>query len=251
MKEKHIVPSNYTQIPNVLIDYWMKELNPTAFKIVMAIARKTFGWQKNTDAISLTQLQDITGAGRQGVVNAIKELESLGLISGKRSGRKSTQWTIKVVEVVHSVDQQTSQVVHSVDQQVVHSVDTQKKVLKKESKITNESPSAPAGSAQTLVAEFIILHQDNTGETPAKIPQASGIFKQLLKYHPYETISGKLKAYYTQKHWFTKDQSYSITSFSHHYDEIKSLSPGGNTEEQPVGEAVPWDEMMADPGRKK
>lgn len=115
----------------------------------------------------------------------------------------------------------------------------------------SESPSAPAGSSQTLVAEFIMLHQDTTGETPAKIPQASGIFKQLLKYHPYETISGKLKAYYTQKHWFTKDQGYSITSFSYHYDEIKSLSPGGNTEEQPVGEAVPWDEMMSDPGRKE
>jgi hypothetical protein len=112
-----------------------------------------------------------------------------------------------------------------------------------------QSPSAPTGSAQTLVAEFIMLHQDKTGQTPVEIPKAAGIFKQILKAHDYETVSAKLKSFYTGKYWFNSQPT--ISSFRQHYDAIQDISPGGITKEQPAGPVIPWDEMMSNAKAKK
>jgi hypothetical protein len=231
---------NHTQIPNEFLDEWMPKLNASATLVFLVICRKTIGWHKDTDPISLSQIMVMTGLGRQGTVTALKELEVNGLIVGERKGRKSTVWGVNFNQVVHSVDQQNEQVVQSVDQQVVHSVDTQKKVLNKE---TQSSPSA-----QTLVAEFIMHHQDKTGETPVDIPKAAGIFKKLLEAQSYEQISKKLKSYYSGGH-FTSSQP-TILQFRRFYDAIKSISPGGNTKSSTLREVIPWEEMMANPDRK-
>jgi hypothetical protein len=37
----------------ILFDYWMPRLTDGQFKVLMAIARKTYGWHKKKDAISL------------------------------------------------------------------------------------------------------------------------------------------------------------------------------------------------------
>lgn len=66
---KPIQPPNYTQIPNTILDA-MGEMSGAEFKVVMAIARQTFGWHKERDKISISQLMALTGLSRQGVVNA-------------------------------------------------------------------------------------------------------------------------------------------------------------------------------------
>jgi len=70
----------FTQIPNNLFDDLCKELSGSAFKVISIMCRKTYGWHKTSDCISIGQLQDVTGLSRNGVIKAIKELEGLGLI---------------------------------------------------------------------------------------------------------------------------------------------------------------------------
>lgn len=74
-----IVPPNYTQIPNVVLDS-MSEMSDSEFRVVLAVARQTFGWHRERDKISVSQLQKLTGLSRQGVVNGIKAGERRGLI---------------------------------------------------------------------------------------------------------------------------------------------------------------------------
>lgn len=71
---------NYTQIPNIIFDHWMKELSPACFKVLCVICRKTFGWHKGKDKISIKQLMEHSGLSRQGVVTSVDLLIELGLI---------------------------------------------------------------------------------------------------------------------------------------------------------------------------
>ena len=55
-------------------------------KILWVVLRKTYGWHKKSDAISLTQFQELTNLNRQSVIEAIKKLvgKSILLVVGKR-----------------------------------------------------------------------------------------------------------------------------------------------------------------------
>ena len=128
---------NYTQIPNLLLDN-MANFTHAEFKVMMYICRRTFGFQKESDKIALSQmlngikkedkiLDSGTGLSRQGLLNSLEKLESKGYISSIKKPNRTTK------HVVNLVDQQ-EQVVNSVDQtsqlsrpEVVNSVDSQKK----------------------------------------------------------------------------------------------------------------------------
>jgi phage replication O-like protein O len=60
---------NYTQIPNVFFDEYMKNLSGSEYKIMCAIARKTFGWHKEYDRISYSQISEITGISSKETIN--------------------------------------------------------------------------------------------------------------------------------------------------------------------------------------
>ncbi|MCC6444148.1 MAG: replication protein, partial [Armatimonadetes bacterium] len=83
---------NSTQIPDVILDDWMARLSGSEFKVLMYVARRTYGFGKREDAISLKQIMEGiqkrdgswldhgTGLSKQAVVNALKSLEEQGLI---------------------------------------------------------------------------------------------------------------------------------------------------------------------------
>lgn len=71
---------NFTMIPNVIFDYWMKVLENLEFKILLCICRKTLGWHKDKDSLSMNQIADLTNSSKDGVRKCLKKLESYGLI---------------------------------------------------------------------------------------------------------------------------------------------------------------------------
>lgn len=71
---------NYTQIPNIIFDYWMAVLKPAAFIILVCMCRKIYGWHKTSDRISKAQLIKVTGLSKNTIADAIKELERHGLL---------------------------------------------------------------------------------------------------------------------------------------------------------------------------
>ncbi len=75
-----ITPPNYTQTPNDLFDKWLPDLNESELKVLMVVIRKTFGWHKDIDRISISQLQKITGLSETSVLNGIKSLIQKELI---------------------------------------------------------------------------------------------------------------------------------------------------------------------------
>lgn len=79
------IPNSF-QVPNALVDEALEKISGNAAKAYLLIVRKTRGWQKETDAISLSQFEKI-GMSRKTILAAIDELVSVGLVS-KTSGPK-------------------------------------------------------------------------------------------------------------------------------------------------------------------
>jgi len=83
---------NSTQIPDILLDYWMAELSGAELKVLLYIARRTYGFGKQSDSISIKQMaQGIqkrngnvldrgTGLSKASVKNACNSLIERGLL---------------------------------------------------------------------------------------------------------------------------------------------------------------------------
>lgn len=78
MEKKFIL--NSTQIPNYLIDEIMPVISGSAFKVLIVIARQTYGWHKEVEWIAYSQLIEKTGLHRESVASGLKELKEKKLI---------------------------------------------------------------------------------------------------------------------------------------------------------------------------
>jgi len=99
---------NYTQVPDDVVDVLMPELTGAEFKVLLYIIRRTFGFKKTADAISLNQItsgittQDGhvldrgTGLSESTVVLALKGLVAKEVIQSerRRNQHKGDQATI-------------------------------------------------------------------------------------------------------------------------------------------------------------
>ncbi len=72
----------YTRIANQLLDDLALKihLSGNEWKVVLIVIRKTYGFNKKMDAISLTQFQKMIGLSRPSVVEAIKKLVGKNLL---------------------------------------------------------------------------------------------------------------------------------------------------------------------------
>jgi len=102
------IAPNYTQIPNDFLDKWLPELGLAETKVLLVIFRKTFGWHKHRDRISLGQLEKLTGLERRHITKATKSLISKNLITKNVEGKKGEQQTfyeIVLIEDSNNLDQ--------------------------------------------------------------------------------------------------------------------------------------------------
>lgn len=77
----------YIRIANELFDAMMLKLTSFRhYKVAMAIARKTYGYGKKTDDITISQLAEITGIHRNNVGTAVRDLEQMRVILPVQAG---------------------------------------------------------------------------------------------------------------------------------------------------------------------
>lgn len=88
---RNLIP-NSTQVPDVILDHWMSALSGAELKVLLYVARRTYGFGKAHDRISLQQLSRGirrrdgsvldrgTGLSVSSVARAVKSLEERGLL---------------------------------------------------------------------------------------------------------------------------------------------------------------------------
>lgn len=66
----------YTQVPNVLIDYYFPLMSDTECRVIVVLVRETFGWGRSTTGpLSGQAIADLSQRSRQAVVRALEGLE--------------------------------------------------------------------------------------------------------------------------------------------------------------------------------
>ena len=155
---------NFTQVPNVLFDAITATMNESELRVFLAIVRKTFGWSKERDRISLTQISDMTGLSRAAVVNGLygrKDSETGNVLGGLVPRALVLVFeTSKGNEyMVNVVDQEEESLGNVVDQSGQRSgpllgnvVDTQKNSSKETIQKKEEPPKSPKGDSRGKTA---------------------------------------------------------------------------------------------------
>jgi len=72
--------------PKAICDIHMRDLSGAEFKVLSLIARKTFGADKETEAIGYTEICEFTGLTRQTAIRAIRSLINKDLIGRSDRG---------------------------------------------------------------------------------------------------------------------------------------------------------------------
>lgn len=150
--QPRIPAPNYTQVPNLIFDLLADKgagLTEKELKVLLAIARKTFGWHKKRDKISLSQLEAMTSLSRPSVVAGLEAAIERGIVrrtpdlNDKRGGvfyeliiedgDQSTPLTSKDFELVNNSNQLKNETRTSKDfePELVKNLNTQKKPKEK------------------------------------------------------------------------------------------------------------------------
>lgn len=92
------VENGYTKIANELLEAFTRtNLSSYQFRIVAAILRKTYGWQRKDGFITVTQLAKITGISKGHVSRTKKELIGRKIVTSLGNkialNKDYTQWT--------------------------------------------------------------------------------------------------------------------------------------------------------------
>lgn len=76
------IEEGYTKIANGLLEF-LCQINLSAYetRTIFALWRKTYGWQKKEDSISVTQFQKLTGLDRRHQARTLKKLEERKIIT--------------------------------------------------------------------------------------------------------------------------------------------------------------------------
>ncbi len=87
----------FTQLPNAVVDVLLPHLTDPELRVLLYIVRRTFGFQRDNDTISLRQMTDGlttrdgrrldsgTGLKRSAVAKALQGLQQKGIILSRRN----------------------------------------------------------------------------------------------------------------------------------------------------------------------
>ena len=84
---------SYFPCPNEIVDYWLSRLTSVELRVFLFINRKTLGWHKTRDRISISQLEEATGSSRTHITEATESLQKKGLITKEVIGPEGNQQT--------------------------------------------------------------------------------------------------------------------------------------------------------------
>ena len=153
--------TNSFQVPNAVIDELMAELSGAELKCYLAILRKTKGWNKDFDAVSVTQLMSVTGLSNRAVIDACNHLVELNLLYQKTGSRGVKIFSVNLcnnftseksslVKKVHGTSEKSSPVT---SEKSSHTKNNIKNTTQNTNKKTTQKNSL------ALLAEFGIVGQ--------------------------------------------------------------------------------------------
>lgn len=179
---------NHTQTPNDLFDKYMMLMGESELKVTLAIIRKTLGFHKKSDPISLTQLQKATGLSRQGCIDGAEAAIKRGLVRRIGLGKRG----VTVYEMVIGADQSTTLTSENEDWSTELTSTSQqgRPVSSQHSRHTKETTTKDNVTKETVKDSKDILPSVQSQPIFAAPCVAAGAPVQLKAVTPQTTIPG-------------------------------------------------------------
>ena len=98
---------NAFQIPNSVIDELLAKLTCAELKCYLFVVRKTKGWNKESDSISVSQFMEVTGLSKKSVITACESLVQMGLLERSGGERKLNTYSVKAFDFSESGEKST------------------------------------------------------------------------------------------------------------------------------------------------
>jgi hypothetical protein len=95
VRQKLLIP-NTTQVPNILLDKVMPLLPEAPLKVLLAIVRFTYGFQKRSEEIGNKQLTRATGLSRSATIRAVAYLGDLIHVKPGGPGKGSNEYALNL-----------------------------------------------------------------------------------------------------------------------------------------------------------
>lgn len=92
------IPNSF-QVPNAVIDELMSVLSGAEFKCYMLVVRQTTGWNKQKDAVSISQMMEKCSLSNRGVIDACEKLVELGLLTKSKGFRGMNVFSVNFDKV--------------------------------------------------------------------------------------------------------------------------------------------------------
>ena len=139
---------NAFQIPNSVIDELLAKLTCAELKCYLFVVRKTKGWNKESDSISVSQFMEVTGLSNRSVITACESLVEMGLLERSGGERKLNTYSVKAFDFSETGEKSSSDLVKK-----VHTQNNNKNTIQNNNKKNTKK------SESDLLAEFGIVGQ--------------------------------------------------------------------------------------------
>lgn len=171
---------NSFQLPNSVIDELLADLTGAELKCYLYVLRKTKGWNKEEDAISVSQFMKVTGLSNRKVIDACERLVELGLLEQKIGSNKIKVFSVKDYKTSSSEESSLVKKVHSGSEEsslsVVKKVHTQNNNINNTTKNNNTSSSGKNFQPRTKAKKNVFSDDD--------LKTAEWIFHLIRKLNP-------------------------------------------------------------------
>ena len=145
--ESKFIP-NFLQVPNAVIDELLPDLTGAELKCYLVVIRKTKGWNKESDNISISQFMKATGLSNSAVIKACESLVKYGLLIKKNGARNTGVYAVNSYS--KTTCEESSQVTCEKSSHTIHNI---------KNTIQNTNKKTTQKNSLDLLAEFGIVGQ--------------------------------------------------------------------------------------------
>jgi phage replication O-like protein O len=197
---KGFLSPRYTQVPDELFDELMAHLSGAELKVLLYIIRRTFGFKKDTDTISLNQickgittkrgevLDRGTGLSQNAVLGALKGLIAKQAIVSKRNtsrekGYEPTTYSLNIIPFLKNFgppsakNEEALPQKSGIQQTVLQQTELQHRISRSKSSDNGANPNKKQ-TEFTALGELIKHKTDEGGTVPLAIPEALTVTMQ-------------------------------------------------------------------------
>ena len=99
---------NSFQLPNSVVDELLADLTGAELKCYLLVVRKTKGWNKEIDSISIGQFMEVTGLSNRSVITACDSLVEKGLLIRSGGERRLNTYSVRSFNISQTGEKSSS-----------------------------------------------------------------------------------------------------------------------------------------------